>query len=219
MVGGLWALPAVLGMVLGLARWREQRFAYLLLLATTGFIFAVNWDSRYFVTTAAVACVFAGLGGVWVWRRLAGEPLLERLPARPVLLAVLGINLVVQAHEARRMVREFHNPEAPAAIALAPEMRRRLRPGETAMVMTTSTYAWFADRPTVHFVISDRARFDQTLRRLKVRMAVLPTAQLDAFAARFEGGRLPASLVFERVEPSLGVTVFGIGELPGQVAP
>jgi hypothetical protein len=111
---------------------------------------------------------------------------------------------------ARQSVRRFFNPEAPAAIALAPELRSRLAPDESVMVMTTSTYAWFADRPSVHLVISDSTRFADTVRRLKVRMAVLPTARLGEFAARFEGGRLPAVLVLERTEPELGVTVFRV---------
>lgn len=217
-LGGIWVLPTAVGVLLGLGRLRDQLFAYVLLFATTTFIFAVNWDSRYFVSAAALWCVFAAAGGVWVYRRLAGEPVFGRLTLKPVLLLTLATAMVVQAHEARRTVKSFYNVEARAAIALAPELQRRLQPGEAAMVMTTSTWAWFADRPTVHFVIADRARFDGTLRRLQVRLAVLPTASLAEFAARFEGGRLPESLVFERAEDSLGVTVFRIGDLAARDA-
>jgi hypothetical protein len=122
--------------------------------------------------------------------------------------------MLTQLNVARQWVRRFEPPESAAAIALAPELRRRLAPAESAMVMTTSLYAWFADRPTVHLVIADSTRFHETLRRLKVRMAVLPTGRLTEFAARFDGGRLPRELVFERNEPTLGVTVFRV-ELPG----
>ena len=211
-LGHQWALPAAAGMLLALRRWREHLFAHVFVIATTGFIFAVNWDGRYFVTTTGLWCVFAATGAVWMWRRLGAEPVAGRFTMRPLLLALFALTLLAQLNVARQWVRRFYNPEAPAAIALAPELHRRLLPGESAMVMTTSTYAWFADRPTVHLVIADRARFMDTVRRLKVRLAVLPTARLPEFAARFEGGRLPEALVKERTEEALGVTVFRVEE-------
>ena len=107
-------------------------------------------------------------------------------------------------------MRRFDYVENAAAIALGPELHRRLAPGESAMVMTTSAYAYWADRPTVHLVISDPERFLATMRRLKVRLAVLPTARLAEFAARYAGGKLPDALRYERTEPSLGVTVFRV---------
>jgi len=213
-LGPVWILPAGAGLLLGLRRWREQLFAYVLLFASTAFVFAVNWDSRYFVTTAALWCVFAGVGGLWMWRRLGPERWAGRLDMRPLLLACFAFALLAQLQAARQWVRLSHDPESAAAIALAPELNRRLAPDESVMVMTTSTYAWHADRPTVHLVIADSVRFHATVRRLRVRLAVLPTARLGEFAARFEGGRLPGSLVFERTEAPLGVTVFRVVE-PG----
>ncbi len=214
LLGHQWILPVAAGAVLALRRWREHLFAHVFVVAAAGFIFAVNWDSRYFVSVTALLCVFGATGALWMWRRLGPEPAFRGLSFRPLLAALLALALLTQLNVARQWVKRFYNPEAPAAMALAPELNRRLAPGESAMVMTTSTYAWFADRPTVHLVISDRARFEDTVRRLRVRLAVLPTARLEEFAARFEGGRLPGVLVFEREEPALGVTVFRVGEPP-----
>ncbi|MEO5617190.1 MAG: phospholipid carrier-dependent glycosyltransferase [Candidatus Eisenbacteria bacterium] len=215
-LGHQWTLPAAAGMLLALKRWREHLFAYVFLIASTTFIFAVNWDGRYFVTAAALWCVFAATGGVWMWRKLGPEPVAGRFTMRPLLLLLLALTMLAQLNVARQEVKRFYNPETPAAIAIAPELKRRLAKDEAVMVMTTSTYAWFADRPTVHLVIADRARFMATVRRLKVRMAVLPTARLAEFAARFEGGRLPEALVFERTEPALGVTVFRMVDDPAE---
>jgi Dolichyl-phosphate-mannose-protein mannosyltransferase len=209
-LGPAWPLPVALGLLLALRRWREHLFAFAFLLVVTAFIFAVHWDARYFVTAAGLGCLFAATGAMAIARAIGGQRLIGRLEARWVLLVFFAFTLLAQAQMARQMVRRFESPENPAAVALAPELHRRLLPGESAMVMTTSTYAWFADRPTVHLVISDRARFDATLDRLKVKLAVLPTNRLAEFAARYPGGQLPATLIRERDEPALGVTVFRV---------
>jgi predicted membrane channel-forming protein YqfA (hemolysin III family) len=214
-LGHQWVLPTVAGMLLALRRRREYLFAYVYLAAATTFIFAVNWDSRYFVTLTGLWCVFAATGAVWMWRRLGSERAFGRFDMRPVLAGLLVLAMLTQLNVARQWVRRFQPPESAAAIALAPEIRRRLAPEESAMVMTTSFYAWFADRPTVHLVIADSVGFHETLRRLKVRMAVLPTDRLAEFAAHYEGGRLPTELIFERNEPKLGVTVFRVDPIGG----
>ena len=64
----------------------------------------------------------------------------------------------------------------------------------------------------MHLVIADEPDFRATIRRLKVRMAALPTSRLAVFAARFPGGRLPPELVLERSDPALDVTVFSVRE-------
>ncbi len=209
-LGHAWIIPAAAGLALSLRRWREHLFVYVFLFAATTFIFAVNWDARYFVIPAALWCLFAATGAVGIVRRLGPTPGRAGLDLRPIVAGLLLLTLPVEAAVARHMVKSFDWSENAPAIALGPELHRRLGPDESVMVMTTSTYAWWADRFTVHLVISDRARFLATLRRLKVRLAVLPTARLAEFAARFEGGRLPAALEFERNEPALGVTVFRV---------
>jgi hypothetical protein len=209
-LGHQWVLPLVAGLLLGLRRGRDLAFAYAYVIAATVFIFAVNWDSRYFVSVTAIECIFAGVGAAWIWRRLGSEPVWGRLDMRPVLAVLFALALITQLNVGRQWVLRQGPVEAGAPMALAAELHQRLAPGESAMVMTTSTYAWFADRYTVHLVISDTPRFLETLRRLRVRLAVLPTARLAEFAARYEGGRLPAALVFEREEPKLGVTLFRV---------
>jgi hypothetical protein len=218
-LGHQWVLPVAAGMLLALRRWRDHLFAYVYVIATPCLIFAVNWDSRYFVSVTALWCLFAATGAVWMWRRLGHDRVTGTLDMRPLLLLLFALALLTQLNVARQWVRRFRPPESAAAIAMAPELTRRLAPDESAMVITTSLYAWFADRPTVHLVISDTPRFLDTLRRLKVRLAVLPTASLAEYAARYEGARLPAALVFEREEPRLGVTVFRVEAPPVAATP
>jgi len=59
-------------------------------------------------------------------------------------------------------------------------------------------------------VIADEPRFDAAMRRLKVRWAALPTSQLHEFAARYPGGALPRSLVYDHADSTLDVTVFSV---------
>jgi len=209
-LGHQWIVPAAVGVAASLRRWREHLFIYCFVAATTSVVFAVNWDARYFVLPAAFWCLFAATGAVELLRRLGPVPGRAGLDLLPILIAVLLLSLPLEAAVARHLVRSSGWDENAAAKVLGPELNRRLGPDESVMVMTTSTYAWYADRPTVHLVISDRARFLATLRRLKVRLAVLPTARLDEFASRYEGGRLPDALRFERTEQALGVTVFRV---------
>src|SRR6185369_12132259 len=128
-------------------------------------------------------CLFAATGAVALLRRLGPQPGRAGLDLRPIAGGLLALALLVQAEVALQEVRRFDYGENAAAIALGPELHRRLAPGESVMVMTTSTYAWWADRPSVHLVISDRERFLATVRRLRVRLAVLPTDRLAEFAS------------------------------------
>ena len=209
-LGHQWILPVLAGLAVSLRRWRQHLFAYVLLAAMTGILLSVHWDARYFVVPATLYCVFAATGAIAILRRLGPVAGRAGLDLRPIAAGLLVLALLVQAQMARQQVRRFDYPENAAAIALGPELQRRLAPDESAMVMTTSTYAWWADRPTVHLVISDRERFLATVRRLKVMLAVLPTDRLAEFASRYEGGKLPDAFRFERTEPALGVTVFRV---------
>jgi len=209
-LGHQWILPVVVGLAVSLRRWRHHLFAYALIVFMPGMLFALHWDSRYFVIPTMLWCLFAATGGLAILRRLGPVAGRAGLDLRPITAGMLALALVVQVQVASNMVRRFDYAENPAAITLGPELHRRLAPDESVMVMTTSTYAWWADRPSVHLVISDHERFVATLRRLRVRLAVLPTDRLPEFASRYEGGKLPAAFRFERTEPALGVTVFGV---------
>ena len=211
-----WVAPLVAGLLLTLPRRREFAFAWVYAGTTLLFIFAVHWDSRYFTSTVPLFALFTALGAAWLAEALGPLALAGPLRGRHVLAGALVILLGVQTEATRRAVREFRPGEIEAARALGPELRERLRPDESAMVVTTSFYSWFADRPTVHLVIADEPNFLATVRRLKVRVAALPTSRLAQFAARFPGGRLPAELVFERSDPALDVTLFSVRDPEGR---
>jgi hypothetical protein len=85
------------------------------------------------------------------------------------------------------------------------------------MVMMTSYWAWFVDRPVVHLVIADSTDFLEEVRRLKVRWAVPPTEALPSRIARYPDRRLPRALVFEGEDPALGVTLYRVD--PAAAAP
>lgn len=209
-LGHQWIVPAIAGLAVSLRRWRRYLFVYAVMAFMHGLILALHWDARYFVIPAILWCLLAASGAIAILRRLGPSPGTAGLDLRPIAGGLLVVALLVQAQVARQQVRRFDYVENPAAIALGPELHRRLAPGESVMVMTTSAYAWWADRPAVHLVISDRERFLATVRRLRVKLAVLPTARLAEFASRYEGGRLPEAFQFERSDPALGVTLFRV---------
>lgn len=206
----LWVLPFGAGLVLGLARWRDLLFAFAYLGVTMLFIFAVNWDSRYFASTVPLWSLFVALGAIWIARPLAPLRLLGPLMGRHLLLSALIVASGVQTEAARREVARYVAPETGAARAEAAFLHAHLAPGEAAMVVTTSFYSWFADRPTVHLVIADDEQFMETVRRLKVRWAALPISRLSEFAARYPGRRLPRALVLDHENPALDVSVFAV---------
>jgi hypothetical protein len=206
----IWVPPLAAGLLLSLPRWRRFLGVWLYLGATVLFIFAVNWDGRYFTSTVPLWSLFNALGAAWIARAATPLPLAGPLRGRHVLLATLLAAVVVQTAFAKHQVARFVAPEVDAAMAEAPFLRSHLGPDEAVMVVTTSFYSWFADRPSVHLVIADDAAFAETVRRLKVRYAALPTSRLPEFAARYPGGRLPRALVEDHVDSLRNVTVFRV---------
>jgi hypothetical protein len=150
------------------------------------------------------------LGAAWLARPLADLELWGPLRGRHLLAAALAALCVVQTADARRDVGRLQPPEIEAARAEAPFLRARLAPDESVMVLTTSLWSWYLDRPSVHLVIADEARFLATVRRLKVRWAALPTSRIPTLAARFPGGRLPRALRLHHADPARDVTVFRV---------
>jgi hypothetical protein len=214
-VGGhpLWMVPLAIGAVLVARDWRRFLAPAFYLVVTVSFIFAVNWDGRYFSSTVPLWSIATALGAVWIAEALGPRPLWGPLRGAHVLVAALILTAALQVAYARRQAR-VPSPEIEAAIHEAPFLRAHLGPDESVMVVTTSFWSWFADRPSVHLVIADDARFAETVRRLKVRWAALPTSRIPQFAARYPGGRLPALLTFHHEDPARDVTVFQVTE-PG----
>src|SRR5262249_40420311 len=124
--------------------------------------------------------------------------------------ALGAIGPLVVAFTRPAHLEAYRPAELAAARHEAPFLRARLGPDESVMVNTTSYWAWVLDPPAVHFVVADSAGFMGTVRRLKVRWAVLPTTEIPTFAARFPGGRLPAALSVDHVDP--GVTVYQVSD-------
>jgi dolichyl-phosphate-mannose-protein mannosyltransferase len=209
-----WVPLLCAGLALSFARPRHFAFAWVYAGITLLFIFAVLWDTRYFASTIPLWALFTAMGAAWLARGVGTLPLAGPVRGAHLLAGALAILLLVQTVAARHGLEVRREPEIEAARALAPELRARLKPDESAMVVTTSYYSWFADRPTVHLVIAGEEDFAATLWRLKVRVALLPTSRLDQFAARFPGGHLPPQLVFERSDPVLDVTLFSVSESP-----
>ncbi|MBI1796509.1 MAG: glycosyltransferase family 39 protein [Candidatus Eisenbacteria bacterium] len=205
-----WLVPLAAGAVLALLRGWTFLPVALYLGATIAFIFAINWDARYWASTVPFWALIAALGAAWVARTLGGHVVAGPVRASHVLIAATAVTIAVQAEDGRRQVARFLAPEMDAAIAEAPFLRSHLEPGEAVMAVTTSFYSWFADRPSVHLVIADRAAFAATVRRLRVRYAALPTSRLAEFAARYPDGRLPDLLVPDHEDPQRDVTVFRV---------
>lgn len=210
----LWMLPLVTGLLLSLRRSRAWAFAYLYLGGTLAFISAVHWDARYFTSTAALWCLFAGAGVAWLARPLLARPLIGPLHARSLLVAAAAVTMLAQLVVARRDVARFAPPELAAARGEAPFLRTHLEPGESVMAVTTSYWSWFADRPSVHLVIADSARLDDTLERLRVRYVALPTSRLAELAEAYPGRRLPAAFRLLREDRARDVTLFAVAREP-----
>lgn len=203
----LWLFPFAVGGVLAFSRWRRLGFLLVYPALTLAFIFAVNWAPYYFTSITPYVCVIAGLGAAWSWSRLGGLPVVAR---RIGLLVVCAAAFVWQVRASHDTILAVASPELRAARAEAPFLRSRLAPDEALLCMITSYWAWTLDRPAVHLVIADEARFNATMRRLKVRMAALPTSRLAELADRYPEGRLPASLVEERSDAARDLTMFRV---------
>jgi hypothetical protein len=204
-------VPLAAGVLLSLARWRQWLFAYLQIGLTLTFIFAVNWDARYFASAVPLWCALTAPGAVWLARTLGPAPLLGRLRGAHLLAAILAVLVLLQAVAAWRIVvHQGTGTENAAARAEAPFLRAHLEPDEAVMALTTSFYAYWADRPAVYIPIADTPRFMEVVRRLKVRYAAFPTSALAMLAARYPDGRLPATLVFDHANDADDVTVFRV---------
>ena len=220
-VGGhpVWMVPLAIGLVLAARSWRTLLAPGFYLVVTVTFIFAVNWDGRYFSSTVPLWSIATAMGAMWLVDRIGTAALWGWLRAPHVLIATLIVTGVLQVAAARRAL-QIRSPEIDAARTEAPFLREHLAPDEAVMVVTTSFWSWFADRPSVHLVIADDARFAEVVRRLKVRWAALPTSRIPTFAARYPNRQLPASLVVHHVDPKLDITVFQVRDAAeGPVTP
>jgi hypothetical protein len=206
----LWLLPLAAGALLALRDLRAWGFALLYLGGTMVFIFALHWDARYFSSGMPLWCMLAASGALFLVRAAGDARLFGPIGAQSLFAATLVVLVASQAWTARRVLRAPALPEVGSARAEAAFLRERLAPNESVMVVTTSTWSWFTQRPSVHLVIADDARMRETFDRLRVRYAALPTARLPEFAARYPGGRLPSAFEFDHVDSAHGVTLFAI---------
>jgi 4-amino-4-deoxy-L-arabinose transferase-like glycosyltransferase len=206
----VWMLALAAGVVIAWTRPRAWAFAAVYLVGTLVFIFAVHWDARYFTSGVPLWCLLAAPGAMWFVDAVAEKRVAGIVAGRTLLALGMVVVLASQVAAARREVRTFAPPELAAAREQAPFLEQRLAPGEAVLAVTTSYWSWFADRPSVHLVIADEARFDAIMDRLRVRWAALPTSRLAEFAARYPERRLPASLVFDHADAAHDVTVFAV---------
>ena len=215
----LWMLAFAVGLVALWPRRRDWGFAALYAALTVGLILAVHWDTYYFTSSMTAWCLIAAAGAVWAaraidarWREAAGNRVGRAPRSNAVLvvvaLAILG-PLVVAIRRPAQLERQIPT-ELEAARHEAPFLRAHLAPGEAAMVNVTSYWAWFTDRPAVHVVVADSARFMDTVRRLKVRWAALPTAELPALIAHYPDHRLPGALEPDHADAARGIVVYRV---------
>jgi hypothetical protein len=175
------------------------------------FMFAINWDARYFASATPLWCVLAAPGALWLARTLGPVPLLGRVRGAHLLVAIVVALGLLQSVAAWRTVRhQGTGTENAAARAEAPFLRQHLAPDEAVMAITTSFYSYWADRPAVFVVIAEEPRFMEVVRRLRVRYAAFPTSALADLSARYPGGRLPAALVVDHSSEANDVTVFRV---------
>ncbi len=207
----LWMVPLAAGLLLSFARWRSWLFVYLQLGLSMAFLFAINWDARYFANAVPLWCALVATGGVWIAGSLGPAPLPGRLRGAHLLAAIVAVLVVLQSVAAWRLVHHQGTAtENEAARTEAPFLRARLGPDEAVMAFTTSYWSYWTDRPAVYVVISDPPAFMEVVRRLKVRYAALPTSALADLAARYPDRRLPAALVVDHANAATDVTVFRV---------
>jgi hypothetical protein len=206
----VWVVAFAAGVLLSLSRWREWLWIYVQLAITVAFIFAVNWDDRYFAASAPLFCAFAALGAWWILRQLGPQRLIGGVRGAHLLGATFVALILLQAAAARRTAIEWTAPESLSAQSEAPFLRAHLAPDEAVMALTTSYYAYWADRPAVYVILADSSRFETEAHRLKVRYAAFPTSRLEELASHFPDGRLPLSLRIDHVDPGHDVTIFKV---------
>jgi 4-amino-4-deoxy-L-arabinose transferase-like glycosyltransferase len=205
-----WMLPLAVGIALALGALRTWAFALLYLAITFVFVMAVHWDARYFTSSVPLYCLLTASGAIALWERVASLTLVGPFKASAVVLGATALVFLLQFASARRTQATFHPPELDAARREAAFLRARLKPDEAVLAVTTSYWSWFADRPSVHMILSDTPRFDAAMTRLKVRWAALPTSRLAEFAARSPGGQLPPALVFDHADTTVDISIFEV---------
>ena len=216
----LWVLAFAAGVLLCLPRWRDWLFAWVYVGLTVGFILAVHWDTYYFTSNMAAWCVVAAAGAVGLARRMDhGRP---RALALTLVIALALLQPVLVAASRPAKIAARVPAEIEAVIHEAPAMRARLAKDEAVMVDCTSYWAWFTDRNAVHIVVADSTRFLESMRRLKVRWAVIPTALLPDLISHYPDRRLPSILVEDHVDSERGETIYRVvdpGAPPDPAAP
>jgi hypothetical protein len=211
----LWVPAFAAGALLCLPRWRDWWFAWGYVGLTVGFILAVHWDTYYFTSSMVAWCVVAAAGAVGLARRVDhGRP---RELALSLVIALGLLQPVLVAARRPAMIATLVPAEIEAAIHEAPALRAQLASDEAVMVDCTSYWAWFTDRHAVYVVVADSTRFLETVRRLKVRWAALPTALLPEYIAHYPDRRLPSILVEDHADSARGVTVYRVVD-PGAPA-
>jgi hypothetical protein len=212
----VWVPTLIAGLLLSLGRWRDWLFAWVFLGVTMVFVFAVNWDARYFTSGVPLWCAFAAMGAVWLYRAIETLPLVGRLRGGHLGIAALAAVLLLQMAAARRDVAEQIAEENDTAHAAAPFLHEHLAPDEAVMALTTSYYSYWADRPSRLLVIAGASDFAADVARYHVRYVALPTHRVADIAARYPGGALPALLVRDHEDPLHDLTIFRVGERGGR---
>jgi hypothetical protein len=207
---GALLVPLAVGAWIAIGRARVWSFALVYLACTAAFILSLNWVARYFASAVPLLCLLTALGAVAIARWLEPVPRARGFSVARMLALALALLLVAVAVRTVHEVAPNASPELAAARAEAPFLRAHLAPGEAVMAETTSYWAWFADRPAVHPVVADSARFESVMRRLRVRYAALPSSRLAEFAAHYPGGRLPEALVLDHENAACDISVFEV---------
>ncbi|HYM82290.1 MAG TPA: glycosyltransferase family 39 protein [Candidatus Limnocylindria bacterium] len=217
----IWVLACAVGLYAVRRQWRDWLFVVLYAGISMGAILTLSWEPRYFVSSMSAWCLLAAAGANWAARTFDENrnraAVARGLPPRREIAAVLVLvlaaigPLVVTLRQPGRVSVE-PALEIAAARHYTPFLRSRLARDEAVMVETTSYWAWFVDRPVVHLVIADSTRFLETVHRLKVRWAVLPTRLLPTLASHYPDHRLPAALVLDREDTARGVTLYRVME-------
>jgi len=206
----LWMLPLAAGLAIAVRAPGTWAFAFLYAGTTLVFIMAVHWDARYFTSSVPLWCLLTAVGAAGLARAIVAGGPYGPVPGAFLLAAATVVALAGQVRAARNIQRALVHPELAAARREAPFLDARLAPDEAVLAVTTSYWSYFAERPSVHLVLADEARFDAVMRRLKVKWAALPTSRLPEFAARYPGGALPRSLVFDHADSTTDVTIFRV---------
>jgi Dolichyl-phosphate-mannose-protein mannosyltransferase len=204
-----WLLPLAIGGVVAMRRARIWGFALVAIALSAAFLLSLNWIARYFASVAPFICLIAGLGAAssLTWLTKRGVPVWV---ARTVMLVLVLLGFRFPASHAAGETSPAYLVELGAAWHEAAFLRSRTASGEAVMGETTSYWAWECDRPAVHPVVADSARFEHVMSRLHVRYAALPTSRLAGLAARYPGGRLPSQLVLDHADPDHDISIFEV---------